>query len=200
MALEHNHYERAFAAHLRSRGIPCIPVDESRRAFDSALPIKSLDFLVNVPGQDRILLIDVKGRRLEGGSRSLENWTTVDDLDGMRRWGEIFGPRAEPMFVFLYHLTTDVERMDFVDDFQHAERRYGCLVIPLTDYAPRAKVRSPRWNTVSIPRSAFRQYAKPFSQCLQRFDDGVLAMGPCGAPDDDSGDDYLDCFGAALGG
>ena len=44
--LAHNHYERAFAAMLRERGVTHVPVEEKRRSVIDGTPVKSLDFLV----------------------------------------------------------------------------------------------------------------------------------------------------------
>ena len=57
------HYEAAFEAFLRDRGIPYVAVDEAKKALFSTAKLKSFDFVVyskNGPN----LLIDVKGRQL----------------------------------------------------------------------------------------------------------------------------------------
>ena len=48
MANRDNHYEAAFEAYLRARGVPYVAVDEARRSVlaDSS-SIKSLDFIVS---------------------------------------------------------------------------------------------------------------------------------------------------------
>ena len=57
------HYESAFEAYLRSKGIPYVAVDEAKKALFANAKLKSFDFVVyskNGPN----LLIDVKGRQV----------------------------------------------------------------------------------------------------------------------------------------
>ena len=59
------HYEAAFEAFLRDRGIPYVAVDEAKKALFADARLKSFDFVVyskNGPN----LLVDVKGRQLCG--------------------------------------------------------------------------------------------------------------------------------------
>ena len=79
------HYEAAFEAFLRSRGIPYVAVDEAKKALFANAKLKSFDFVVyskNGPN----LLIDVKGRQLRsrGSRRSFETWTTEQDHQNMK--------------------------------------------------------------------------------------------------------------------
>src|SRR5213082_2999144 len=62
MADRNVHYEAAFEAFRREKGIPCVAVDEAKRALFANAKLKSFDFVVyskNGPN----LLIDVKGRQ-----------------------------------------------------------------------------------------------------------------------------------------
>src|ERR1700722_5584247 len=75
------HYEAAFEAFLRERGIPCVAVDEAKRALFANAKLKSFDFVVyskNGPN----LLVDVKGRqaRNKSGRSGFETWTTEQDV------------------------------------------------------------------------------------------------------------------------
>lgn len=71
--LEHNHYERAAAAWLRSGGHAFVPVHERQRAFlgsgetDAPSTVKSPDFLL-LGTSGTSYVVDVKGRRHPGGS------------------------------------------------------------------------------------------------------------------------------------
>ncbi len=65
MANRDNHYEAAFEAWLQSRAIAYVAVDEAKRSRWADLSLKSLDFIVSLPGVQ--LLIDVKGRRFPSG-------------------------------------------------------------------------------------------------------------------------------------
>lgn len=74
--LEHNHYERAAAAWLRSTGLAFVPVHERQRASLGSLEcsqdtstVKSPDFLLLGSGGCSFV-VDVKGRRHPSGSAS----------------------------------------------------------------------------------------------------------------------------------
>ena len=63
MADRNVHYEAAFEAFLRDKGIPYVAVDEAKKALFANAKLKSFDFVVyskNGPN----LLVDVKGRQL----------------------------------------------------------------------------------------------------------------------------------------
>src|SRR5438067_1897458 len=67
MADRNIHYEAAFEAYLRQRGIPYVAVDEAKRALFANAKLKGFDFVVyskNGPN----LLIDVKGRQCTNGN------------------------------------------------------------------------------------------------------------------------------------
>src|SRR6476661_1686626 len=61
------HYEAAFEAFLRDRGIPCVAVDEAKKALFANARLKSFDFVVYSKSGPN-LLIDVKGRQLRDRS------------------------------------------------------------------------------------------------------------------------------------
>jgi hypothetical protein len=161
-----NHYETAFAALLRQRRICCLAVDETRRSWGAAAPLKSLDFIVHCRGGRR-WLIDVKGRRFPGGRPErpryvYENWATQDDVASARAWAERFGPEAEALFVFAYALTTEEEpptalgtRWDWRDG------RYFLRAVRVADYEEHLVPRSPRWGTVHLPGPVFQRLAQP---------------------------------------
>jgi hypothetical protein len=157
-----NHYETAFAAYLRDQGIGYIAVDESRRSLLADFPIKSLDFIIPGPGPAQ-LLIDVKGRRFPAGSRDRprrvwECWSTQDDVDGLERWAEEFGPGCRGLLVFAYHLLEpDAEAWEW------AGRRYRFQAVDAAEYRRHMRVRSPSWRTVSLSGAAFRELARPFT-------------------------------------
>src|SRR5580692_2022482 len=107
-----NHYEAAFEAYLQWRRLGYVAVDESRRATLGETPIKSLDFIVYGADGAR-LLVDVKGRRFPGGPagkprRVWECWSTLEDVSGLERWAELFGPGYRGLLVFAYQLLPEV--------------------------------------------------------------------------------------------
>ena len=103
MTKRDNHYEAAFEAYLQWHRLCYVAVDETRRAFLGATRVKNLDFIVYGECGAR-LLVDVKGRRFPTGSarprRVWESWSTLADVDGLERWGELFGPAYCGLFVF----------------------------------------------------------------------------------------------------
>ena len=88
MANRDNHYEAAFEAYLRSRGVPYVAVDEARRSvLADGQSIKSLDFIVSSPGEIT-WLVDVKGRRFPSGDETKQywkNWSPREDLGSLAR-------------------------------------------------------------------------------------------------------------------
>ena len=72
-----NHYEAAFEAFLRGRRLPYIAVDEARRSLVADGSLKSLDFIVSVPGQ-LSWLVDVKGRRFPSGDEHHQYWKSSE--------------------------------------------------------------------------------------------------------------------------
>ena len=93
MANRDNHYEAAFEAYLRSRGVPYVAVDEAKRSLlSNGASIKSLDFIVsggvdisvcpaaggNVCSTRPITwLVDVKGRRFPSGDVQKQYWKNL---------------------------------------------------------------------------------------------------------------------------
>src|SRR3954471_8549207 len=106
MADRNIHYEAAFEAFLRSKGIPYVAVDEAKKALFSSAKLKSFDFVVyskNGPN----LLIDVKGRQARSrgspGSRgSFETWATEQDVNDLMQWEQVFGDGYKAVLTFIY--------------------------------------------------------------------------------------------------
>jgi hypothetical protein len=166
-----NHYEAAFEAYLRHERLGCIAIDETHRTLLDEAPVKSLDFIVHGPGQARLLL-DVKGRHFPGGSkgkprRVWECWSTQDDVDGLQRWADQFGPDYLGLLVFVYHLQGAVEVAE--EPWTWHGRRYVFRAIEVNDYRRHMRVRSPRWRTVDLPGAAYRALARPFAYYSQRL-------------------------------
>lgn len=164
MAQRHIHYEAAFEDYIRSCGWPYIPVDERKKAIFAGARIKSFDFLVYRP-HGPAWLADVKGRQfpynVAGGPRYWENWVTAADAEGLRCWESVFGSSFEPVFVFVYWLTSfhKPEPVQAVHPFRG--RCYAIGWVSARDYLAHARVRSPRWDTLDVPRATFRRLIRP---------------------------------------
>ena len=102
MANRSNHYEAAFEAHIRALRVPCVAVDEAKRAISGSEGVKNPDFLL-YPRFGPNLVVEVKGKQGKDarGRRPWENWVTTDDLDGLARWQELFGPGFRALLAFV---------------------------------------------------------------------------------------------------
>lgn len=169
MANRDNHYEAAFEEYLRGRGVPYVAVDEAKRSvLSDGGSIKSLDFIVSAPCQVT-WLVDVKGRKFPSGEiqkQYWKNWSTRDDLVSLARWERLFGGGFTGLFVFAYNVLGDRAPLAYEQLFTFRERLYGFVAVRLMDYAGHARPISPRWDTLAMPASAFRRYARPLDELL----------------------------------
>lgn len=170
------HYEAAFEDYVRSCGWPYVAVNEQKRAIFAGARVKSFDFLVYPPGELG-WLVDVKGRKFPyegaGGKRYWENWVTRDDLKGLEQWKGVFGEGYEPILVFAYWLCGyhDIDPSPHVHLFRNES--YAFLFVRASEYAAHARTRSPKWQTVSVPRPAFRSLVRPIPARLDGFTVGA---------------------------
>ena len=161
-----NHYEAAFEAYLQWHRLCYVAVDETRRAMLGETPIKSLDFIV-FGGDGARLVVDVKGRRFPLGKpekprRVWECWSTRDDIEGLERWAALSGPDYKGLLVFAYHVLPGVALPDDVEDlWTWRGRRYLMRAVPSADYRRFMRVRSPKWDTVTLPHAVFRSLVRP---------------------------------------
>jgi hypothetical protein len=154
-------------------------VDETRRAMMGETRVKSLDFIVYGACGSK-LLVDVKGRRFPGGSpgkqrRVWECWSMREDIDGLERWAELFGSDYLGLLVFAYQVLPVVDlAADTADLWTWRGRRYLLRAIPAADYRQHMRVRSPSWDTVSLPCAVFRELVRP----LHYFTHGIQPVTP----------------------
>jgi hypothetical protein len=159
------HYEAAFEAYLRDRGIPYVAVDEAKKALFANAKLKSFDFVVySKKGPN--LLIDVKGRQRRDSSpkRSFESWATERDVADLIQWKQVFGDGFDAIFAFMYWIDTPLAPGPGM--FQHHERWYMLMGIDLEEYRSHMRRRSPKWETVSLSAEDFRQLARPLENWL----------------------------------
>jgi hypothetical protein len=167
-----NHYEAAFEAYLQWHRLCYVAVDETRRSMLGEVPVKSLDFIVYSEEGAR-LLVDVKGRRYPSGPahrqrRVWECWSTLDDISGLERWAQLVGENYQGLLVFAYHVLPTETLPDGVTDlWTWRGRRYLLRAIPAEAYRRNMRVRSPKWSTVFLPGTMFRQLARPFHDFFQ---------------------------------
>lgn len=176
MADRDNHYEAAFEAYLRAQQIPYVAVDEARRSLLGDASLKSPDFIVSDP-RGGSWLVDVKGRLFPSGEQKQywKNWSTRDDLDSLACWERLFGERFAGLFVFAYLVVGDRAPLPSEELFRFRDRIYGFIAIRRGDYARFARAISPAWDTVAMPAEAFRRFARPFPNFLERGQSAILA-------------------------
>jgi hypothetical protein len=161
-----NHYEAAFEAYLQWHRLCYVAVDETRRPTLGESTVKSLDFIVFGENGAR-LLVDVKGRRFPAGRagkqrRVWECWSTREDIDGLQRWVDLWGPPYQGLLVFTYHVLPCVELpADTEDLWTWRGRRYLFRAVEVDEYRRHMRVRSPKWGTVTLPREAYRSLVRP---------------------------------------
>ncbi len=180
-----NHYEAAFEAYLRDRRLGYVAVDEAHRATLDDEPVKSLDFVVYGSNGAK-LLVDVKGRRFPGGKkdrprRVWESWSTREDIDGLGRWAERFGPDYTGLLVFVYRILPAVRLpLGTRDLWLCRGRTYLLRALTVDDYRRHMRVRSPRWGTVHLPGATFRELVRPFRDFSEKRStfDGDLSAAP----------------------
>jgi len=157
-----NHYERAFSCWLVDSGIRHIGVDETKRTALGRFRIKSFDYLLYPPG-GKIIIAEVKGRAFKGktfkGTRGFECWVPTDDVAGLAQWQQILGAGHRGVFVFAYHIIRIDVDMDGRTAFEFDGRRYIFFGVTVDDYRSFMKIRSLRWQTVTLPAEKFRDCA-----------------------------------------
>jgi hypothetical protein len=172
MSKRDNHYEAAFEAWLRWLRVPYVAVDESHRAASPSATrqgrtLKSLDFIVSCLDRPANWLIDVKGRQFPtAGHQFWRNWSTLDELESLAGWEELFGSRSAGLLVFAYNVVGNVSPLPADELFVHYDSLYGFVGIRLDHYASFAQRLSPRWGTVTVPVAQFRSLARPVRELL----------------------------------
>jgi len=157
-----NHYERAFENWLRDNHIQYIALDEHKRATFARSKIKTFDFLL-YPPSGQIIITEVKGRKFKGTSLAkltgLECWVTTEDIDGLTKWQQVFGPGHQAVFIFAYKAENIDVDFDGREVFHFSRNRYVFFCVKLADYCKFMKRRSPKWQTVTLHADKFRKCA-----------------------------------------
>ena len=168
MANRSNHYEAAFEAQIRALRVPCVAVDEAKRPIFDEERVKNPDFLL-YPRFGPNLVVEVKGKRGKNarGRRDWENWVTTDDLDGLARWQETFGPGFRAILVFVYAETLPPFPLPRENGaFEFRGRDYRFWGVGLDDYVAHLRSRGPAWKAVAMARAEFRRRVRPLAEWL----------------------------------
>lgn len=160
------HYEAAFEAFLRDRGIPYVAVDEAKRALFSQAKLKSFDFVVYSKSGPN-LLVDVKGRQARNreAKGNYQTWTTEQDVTDLMQWEQVFGEGFKAVLTFVYWI--DPPLMPEPGMFAHKDRWYLLLGVDLGEYRNHMRRRSVKWETVALPAQDFRSLARPLEEWLR---------------------------------
>ncbi len=159
------HYEAAFEAFLRERGVPYVAVDEAKKALFASAKLKSFDFVVYSKA-GRNLLVDVKGRQLRNRAarRGFETWATEGDVTDLIQWEQVFGEGFQAVLAFVYWIDPPLAAEPGM--FEHRERWYLLMGVELREYRDHMRRRSAKWETVCLSAEDFRCLARPLEQWL----------------------------------
>ena len=139
-----------------------------------------MDFVVYSPQRSLILLVDVKGKqfpyRNQGGTVYWENWVGEEDLASLFFWSRVLGASAIPLLLFNYWVHDHEDEFYFSTLHTYRDRTYGLVAVLLDAYYQRARVRSPRWKALYIPRNSFLEICKPLSYYLRDSSQKVEEM------------------------
>ena len=116
------------------------------------------------------IIAEVKGRKFKGtstkGLKGFECWVTLDDVKGLINWELIFGSEMEVYFIFAWQFeNVDIEA-DGNEIYEFAQNQYMFYALKLDDYRAFMKIRSPKWQTVTLPAAKFREFATPARELL----------------------------------
>lgn len=159
------HYEAAFEAFLRDRGVPYVAVDEAKRALFSNAKLKSFDFVVYSKAGPN-LLVDVKGRacRNRSARSGYETWTSEQDVTDLMQWEQVFGDGFRAILSFVYWIDAPLTVEPGMFEFR--ERWYLLMGVDLAEYRNHMRRRSAKWETVALPVADFRLLARPLESWL----------------------------------
>ena len=76
----------------------------------------------------------------------------------------MFGSDFEARLVFAYHLGGPPDRWPVRAPHTFRGEAYAFFTVRLSDYKAHARLRSPRWKTVSVARAAFCTAIRPVTE------------------------------------
>ena len=168
-----NLYEQAFECFLAENKLPFIWIDQSKCLEFQNCHVKNFDFLIS-PNTDSPILVELKGRTFKGtslaGLKGLDGWATFEDVQSLSHWLDQFqkdAPLTQAVFVFAFRFANIDIETDGWCVYDYSGEQFLFLAIPLQKYAETMKIRSPKWQTVTLPAEDFRQWALPIEEMLK---------------------------------
>ena len=173
-----NVYEWIVQAYLQRRGMRFGRVCDSERVRLGSVRRKNFDYVVALDGATdavaqldadagRGRLLEVKGRQFPtGGGSRWENWITRGDLDSLRAWQTRFGTGFTGLLVFAYAVRDGVQPEREWTPITVDNRRFGLVACAIDDNAAHARVRSRKWETVTVAKERFVRLIRPLSEWL----------------------------------
>ncbi|MHC5060479.1 MAG: HYExAFE family protein [Planctomycetota bacterium] len=169
MDVRRTNYERVLESWLIENRVQYLPVDQQKRKVFARSRIKSFDFLL-YPACSAPVIAEVKGRKFKGKSLAalarLECWVTMEDIRGLIRWEQVFADGFEAVFIFAYEFENIDVETDGREVYDYQNKRYMFFGVRIEDYRKFMKVRSPKWQTVTLPAEKFRKFAIPARELL----------------------------------
>ncbi len=154
---------------MRSLKVPCVAIDEAKRAIFGDGDVKNPDFLL-YPRWGPNLVVEVKGKRGRDarGRRPWENWVTTDDVEGLTHWQTIFGPGFRSILAFAY---AEIPMPFPLPEGQQCAfafrgRDYWFWGVGLEDYMAHLRSHGPAWRGVAMARTEFRRRVRPLREWL----------------------------------
>lgn len=95
-----------------------------------------------------------------------ENWITQADRDALAQWEQLFGEGFSALLVFAYWINDPQRKPPAGLTFRTRDTDYIFAGIPLATYTQHARLRSPKWGTINMPRDLFAQHIAPIRQWL----------------------------------
>ncbi len=157
-----NHYGRAFAEFLKDNSVKYIPVNAKKKKLFAKNSIKNFDYVFYSLG-NKPYIAKIKGRKFKGKTfthmENLQNWVPESDIEGLKQWSKILGDEQTSVIVFVYCFEKTKVETDGKKIYEFENKKYAFITIKLENYCRCMKIRSKKWNTVSVPAAEFRQWA-----------------------------------------
>ena len=176
MANSMNDYEKAFESWLQDNGVRFMAMDQNKRRIFARDKVKTFDFLLYPAnpapstGLKKVVIAEIKGRKFKGrslaGLAGMQSWVTMDDVRGLADWEQVLAESKplgdvtiEASFIFAYKFDNIDVESDGTETYDFEDDQYIFYAVTLADYKKFMTLRSPKWETVTLPAAKFRQVA-----------------------------------------